>query len=131
MTKILSLQSHIKKNSISSVSGSSRLEANVSEHEDSSILDTLEIEDLMSAPNLLNVMTIRSIPLQKRDSRLKLVVPEAISSESFNMNLPLSIKRAQNLKELTRPDTGKPLEVQLNLRIGSAMGQRSTISKRY
>ena len=43
-----------------------------SEQQDTSILDTLEIDDLIRAPNLLNVMTIRSIPLQKRDARFKI-----------------------------------------------------------
>lgn len=75
MTKLIQLQTQMRKKTISSISGSSRREVNISGHseqEDSTILDTLELEDLMRAPNLLNVMTIRSIPLQKRDSRLKL-----------------------------------------------------------
>lgn len=75
MIKLIQLQTQIRKKTMSSMSSSSRREVNMSGHsdlEDSTILDTLELEDLMRAPNLLNVMTIRSIPLQKRDSRLKL-----------------------------------------------------------
>lgn len=105
------------------------------EEEDTTILDTLEIDDLMKRPNLLNVMTIRSIPLQKRDPKLKLGYKvryvkcyrahEAIITDNLNLNmgLPFSIKRSQNMREITaRPNT---------VRSGSALGQRSLLAKRY
>lgn len=48
------------------------------------------------------------------------------------MNSQFSIKRTQNLKEITaRPNTGRPIEMHVNLRIGSALGQRSAASKRF
>ena len=75
MTKLLNLQNQRRRKTNSSVSGSSRRDlkgSEYSEQQDTSILDTLEIDDLIRAPNLLNVMTIRSIPLQKRDARFKI-----------------------------------------------------------
>ena len=68
VSRMAVIRKQIKKTSGSVRTGSTVAQSESTlEHDETSILDTLEIDELIETPNLLSAMTIRPIPLQKRD----------------------------------------------------------------
>ena len=56
---------------------------------------------------------------------------EAMGADNFNQS-HFNMKRTNLSKGIIpRPNTGKQIEQQINIRIGSAFGHRGTVSKRF